>query len=76
MKFFYAIFLLLFLSVGDSFSQDSSSFVFRLNNLTPDGVVLNKHWKFQVGDNPEIKVESKEGRGSSFIILLLFTHNI
>ena len=52
MKFFYCIFLLLFFSVDNCFSQDSFH-VFPLNNLPPGGVLLDKGWKFQVGDNPD-----------------------
>ena len=35
------------------FSQDSSASVFYLNKLPTDGVLLNKGWKFQEGDNPD-----------------------
>jgi hypothetical protein len=52
MKKFYFI-LLFFLSVDNCLSQDSSTYVFHLNKLPPEGVLLDKGWKFQSGDNPE-----------------------
>ena len=53
MKRFYFIFLLLLLSVDACLAQNSSIYVFHLDQLPPDGVLLDKGWKFQAGDNPE-----------------------
>src|SRR6266542_6124025 len=53
MKIFYCIFLFIFLSFDNCFSQDSSAYVFHLNKIPPEGVLLDKGWKFQTGDNPD-----------------------
>jgi signal transduction histidine kinase len=53
MKVFYCIFTFIFLSFDNCFSQDSSAYVFHLNRLPPEGVLLDKGWKFQPGDNPD-----------------------
>ncbi len=53
MKIFYCIFLVIFSSFDNCFSQDSSAYVFHLNKLPPEGVLLDKGWKFQTGDNPD-----------------------
>jgi signal transduction histidine kinase len=53
MKIFYSIFLLIFLTLGNCFSQSSSSYIFHLDKLPPEGVLLDKGWKFQAGDNPK-----------------------
>ena len=53
MKFFSAIFFLIFLPVGNCFSQVSVNTTFHVNKLTPEGVLLDKDWKFQPGDSSE-----------------------
>ena len=45
-------FSFLFLYNINCFARDSS-YIFHLNKLPPEGVLLDKDWKFQVGDNPE-----------------------
>ncbi|HEY6977732.1 MAG TPA: hypothetical protein VH396_15645, partial [Chitinophagaceae bacterium] len=52
MKTFYIIFLSLFLSVENCFSQNASLAAFYLNKLPREGVLLDKDWKFLAGDNP------------------------
>jgi len=52
MKIFYFV-LLVFLSFDNCFSQDSSAYIFHLNKLPPEGILLDKGWKFQTGDNPD-----------------------
>src|SRR3954449_9938028 len=47
--FIFSIFLL----VLHCFSQDSAATnVFHISKLTPEGIVLDKGWKFTAGDNP------------------------
>src|ERR687889_394339 len=53
MRTLYCIFLLVFLSVGHCFSQDSTTHVFDINKIPPEGILLNKGWKYQSGDNPQ-----------------------
>jgi hypothetical protein len=51
----YLILVTLILSLNnESFSQfDSSQNIFHLKNLPPEGVLLDKGWKFQAGDNAD-----------------------
>src|SRR6266536_3010310 len=43
-----------FLFISKCFSQfDSSESVFHVNKLSPDGILLDKGWRFYSGDNPE-----------------------
>jgi signal transduction histidine kinase len=51
MKFFCTIFTFIFLCITNCFSQDSS--VFHLNTIPPEGILLDKNWKFHAADNPE-----------------------
>ncbi len=51
MKIFYFL-LLVFASASKSFSQDSSNDATHLTKLPPEGVLLDKDWKFLSGDNP------------------------
>ncbi len=45
---------LIFLQSNKCLSQfDSSQNVFYLNKLSPEGILLDKGWKFQAGDNPD-----------------------
>src|SRR4051794_8370629 len=53
MKTVYALFITLLLCLDNSFCQDTSSIVFNLSKIPAEGVLLNKGWKFQAGDNPE-----------------------
>ena len=52
MKISCIFFLLAFLSPNNCFSQDSSAYIFYLNKIPPDGVLLDRGWKFQIGDDP------------------------
>jgi len=45
MKIFYFL-LLTFLFSDTCFSQDSSSYIFHLSKLLPQGILLDKGWKF------------------------------
>ena len=53
MKIYYGFFLVFFLSVDNCFSQDSVTNIFHLDKLPPEGVLLDKGWKFQSSDNPD-----------------------
>jgi len=53
MKILYWLFVFTFLSVSYCFSQDSATTVFHINKIPAKGILLNKGWKFQPGDNPE-----------------------
>src|SRR4028119_2207846 len=44
--------LFIFLPFNDCFSQGSNTSVFHLNKLTPEGVLLDKGWRFHGGDDP------------------------
>ena len=53
LRYFVPATLILTLS-EKCFSQfDSSQNIFYLKNLPPEGVLLDKGWKFQIGDNPD-----------------------
>ena len=52
MKKFFAVFLTAFLCATHCFSQDTSGNVFHLGKLPPHGIILDKGWKFQPGDDP------------------------
>ncbi len=52
MKTFYLIFLLILFFSDNCFSQDSITPFFHLDKLPPEGVLLDKDWKFLSGDNP------------------------
>ena len=68
MKFFSTIVFVALLSAGNCFSQEASSPVFSLNKLPPEGVLLDKGWKFQraplqgtgAAHGDEIKVDTTE----------------
>jgi len=51
MKKACAFLLSVFLFTTHCFSQESSASVFHLNKIPPNGVVLDKGWKFQAGDD-------------------------
>lgn len=51
LKAFLVCLILTFACVDKCLSQDNS--VIHVGALPPDGIVLDKGWKFQVGDNPE-----------------------
>jgi signal transduction histidine kinase len=56
MKLYYQNILLLFyafLFPVFSFSQDSSGNFFRIDKIPPEGILLDKGWKYHAGDNPE-----------------------
>jgi hypothetical protein len=53
MKILNTLFLFLFLVPGRCFSQEKSFGVFYVNTLPAQGVLIDKHWKFHVGDYPE-----------------------
>src|SRR3954453_18106074 len=52
MRILTCLLLAVFFFVCNCFSQDSTGSVVRINSLTPEGIVLNKGWKFIAGDNP------------------------
>ena len=52
MKIFYFLVLFVFASASKSFSQDGSNNATHLTKLPPEGVLLDKDWKFLSGDNP------------------------
>lgn len=51
MKFFCTIFLLISL-YGICFSQETSAFVFHITKFPLDGLLLDRGWKLQSGDDP------------------------
>ncbi|MEO5781736.1 MAG: hypothetical protein ABIQ07_00605, partial [Ginsengibacter sp.] len=51
MKILICIFLLV-LPVDNCFAQTSTDHGFHLNNIPPEGVLLDKDWKFIPGDKP------------------------
>jgi len=63
MKFFSTIVLLAFLSAGNCFSQEASSPVFYLSKLPSEGVLLDKGWKFQRGDDTDYAKPGYDGVG-------------
>ncbi len=52
MKIFYTSCLVFFLFISKCFPQIQKAPVFHLDNLPAQGVLLDKGWKFQKGDNP------------------------
>src|SRR3982750_2339489 len=52
MKKYCAVLVTVVLLATHCFSQDSSVSVFRLGTLPPNGVVLDKGWKFHPADDP------------------------
>jgi len=63
MKFFSTIVLLALLSAGNCFSQEASSPVFYLSKLPSEGVLLDKGWKFQRGDDTDYAKPGYDGVG-------------
>ncbi len=53
MKFSAFIYILLLLPTGASMAQDTTAYGFHLNNILPEGISLDKGWKFKAGDNKE-----------------------
>ncbi len=49
MKNLCSVFLLFFLFTNKCLPQDTT--IFRIDNLSSDGILLDKGWKFQVGDD-------------------------
>ena len=52
MKIFSAILILALFCVEYCFSQNTTEII-HIDKLPPDGVLLDKGWKFHTGDNPE-----------------------
>lgn len=52
MKTFISL-LLIFLHANACLSQNASEEIFHLDKLPPEGILLNKYWKFHEGDNPD-----------------------
>jgi signal transduction histidine kinase len=52
MKNLLSLLLFLLCFLVESFSQDSANVV-HLTRLPPEGIILDKEWKFHAGDNPE-----------------------
>src|ERR1700686_1108211 len=53
MKILYCLFLFTFSSVSFCFSQYSATSVVHIGKIPAEGILLDKGWKFQTGDNPE-----------------------
>ncbi len=53
MKNLLSLLLFLLCFFNKSLSQDNSKNIIHLTKLRPEGVLLDKGWKFQAGDNPE-----------------------
>src|SRR5258705_13948002 len=47
------IYLLLMLSAGHAKAQDTAAGVFQLYKIPPEGLLLDKGWKFKAGDTTE-----------------------
>jgi two-component system, NtrC family, sensor kinase len=52
MKMLLWFLLVALFSVSYAFSQNSSSKVINISSIPSEGLLLNKGWKFQAGDNP------------------------
>jgi len=50
MKTLCLFFVFVFLFINNSFSQKNTQ-VFHVSSMPPEGILLNKDWKFQTGDN-------------------------
>ena len=63
-KSFLLLLFLIFILTGKCFSQDLTSQIFPIDNIRAErGVVLNKGWKFQAGDDPQwSKTEYNDNR--------------
>jgi signal transduction histidine kinase len=53
MKTVCTFLITLLLCIGNLFCQDTSSVIFKLNKIPAEGVLLDKGWKWQKGDNPK-----------------------
>jgi two-component system, NtrC family, sensor kinase len=53
MKILHWLFLFTILFVSFGFSQDPDRTIIHINKIPVEGILLNKGWKFQIGDNPE-----------------------
>jgi signal transduction histidine kinase len=53
MKIFCCLLFGIFFFASSCFSQDSSDYAFHIGKIPPEGIVLNKGWKFHSGDNPQ-----------------------
>ncbi len=53
MKILFCLFASVFSLTVNCFSQDSASYVFNINRLPTEGILLDKGWKFHEGDNLE-----------------------
>src|SRR4051812_20094526 len=51
MKTLYSFFLFILL-VDNCFSQDATAGVINIHKIPPEGILLDKGWKFHAGDNP------------------------
>ena len=72
MKLLYCLLFCLVIFLPVSYSQNLDSNVVRIDAIPASGIALDKGWKFRPGDNQhgKIKVETKEGGESEFIIQL------
>jgi two-component system NtrC family sensor kinase len=52
MKNLFCLFIYIIVSVGTSYAQDNQVPGFHLNEIPPEGILLDKGWIFQAGDNP------------------------
>jgi two-component system NtrC family sensor kinase len=53
MKFSFCLFPCIFFLTVNCFSQDAAIDFFHINKLPREGILLDRGWKFQVGDNLE-----------------------
>jgi signal transduction histidine kinase len=53
MKISLFIYLFLLLSAGAANAQDTADGIYHLSKIPPEGLELDKGWKFKAGDNPE-----------------------
>jgi hypothetical protein len=53
MKTIVCLLFFIFILITNCFPQDSAIDVLRINKVPPQGIVLDKGWRFQIGDDPE-----------------------
>src|SRR4028119_54888 len=53
MKALFCLLPFIFFLTVNCVSQDSATYVFHIDKLPPEGILLDKGWKFQAGDNPD-----------------------
>ena len=53
MKHIYWLLILSCFTSFVCFAQNSADSIFHINKIPPEGIVLDRGWKFHAGDNPE-----------------------